>query len=591
MCFSGYVKVDSRARQYGRPRAIALSASPDTVDRAQSVLFDLHHTGFILSEQQHVTPIEDDRYATSHVTGEHNIRAAGLDMHNPVFLVSGMGVVLFVFLTLLFDEQAAALFGELRPLVTSTFDWVFMGASNLFVLFALALVVSPYGSIRLGGADSIPQYGFTSWVAMLFAAGIGIGIMFYAVLEPMNHLIAISGTAESAARNAPLGMALGTGDEAQRLAMAATIYHWAFHPWAIYAMVGLALAFFCYNKNLPMVIRSAFYPLLGERVWGWPGHLIDIFAVFATLFGLATSLGYGAEQAGGGLHYVYDAPTGSASNLVVIGVITLMALVSVLRGLDGGIKRLSEINMLLAVVLGAFVLTVGPTGEILMDVFWNIGAYLAYLVPLSRWGGREDMGYMHDWTTFYWSWWIAFSPFVGMFIARISLGRTVRQFILGCILAPSFIFVVWMTVFGSFAFDQYLAEGYMGVVESVRNWQPELSLFRFLDELPFTTITSTIGIVLVLVFFVTSMDSGSLILDTMTSGGKTETPLAQRIFWCVFLGLLGIALLQGGGLASLQSLSLTMGLPFCLIIVAMCVSLLMGLHNEWKDGRRESSPS
>ncbi|MFK8030083.1 MAG: BCCT family transporter [Gammaproteobacteria bacterium] len=527
-----------------------------------------------------------DRYATDHVTGEHNIQVVGLDIHNPVFLVSGIGVVLFVILTLLFNEQAADFFSELRPMVTSRFDWVFMGGANLMVLLSIALVFSPYGSIRLGGEGTRPEYSYISWISMLFAAGIGIGIMFYAVLEPMNHLLALSGTPESAAQAAPLGMALGTGDEAQRLAMAATLYHWAFHPWAIYAMVGLALAFFCYNKKLPMVIRSAFYPLLGERVWGWPGHLIDIFAVFATMFGLATSLGYGAEQAGGGLTYVYDAPTGDFSNLVVVGVITVMALFSVVRGLDGGIKRLSEFNMIMAVVLGVFVLLIGSTVDILVDLAKNSWAYLTYLVPLSRWGGREDLGYMHDWTTFYWSWWIAFSPFVGMFIARISLGRTVRQFIIGCILAPSFIFLVWMTVFGSFAFEQYLIDGYMGVADSVKNWQPELSLFKFLDVLPMAMITSTVGIVLVLVFFTTSMDSGSLILDTMTSGGKTDTPVFQRIFWCVFLGLLGIALLLGGGLSSLQALSLTMGLPFCLIILVMCVSLVMGLHNEWRDTRR-----
>lgn len=551
-------------------------------NRPLTLLSQQHRRKFVLTDQSPAAaPL--DRYATDHVTGQDNIKVAGLDIHNPVFLVSAVGVILFVVLTLLFSAEAEELFKGLRPWVTSRFDWVFMGASNMFVLLSLALVFSPYGSIRLGGKNTQPKYGFVSWIAMLFAAGIGIGIMFYAVLEPMNHLITLSGTPESAANAAPLGQALGTGAPAQRLAMAATLYHWAFHPWAIYAMVGLALAFFCYNKNLPMVIRSAFYPLLGERVWGWPGHVIDIFAVFATLFGLATSLGYGAEQAGGGLNYVFEAPTGNFSNLVVVGVITVMALVSVLRGLDGGIKRLSELNMILAIALGLFVLFIGPTVDIIADIGKNIWAYVTYLIPLSRWGGREDFGYMHDWTTFYWSWWIAFSPFVGMFIARISLGRTVREFILGCILAPSFIFVVWMTVFGSFAFEQYLVDGYAGVVDSVRNWQPELSLFKFLDELPLAKVTSTIGIVLVLVFFVTSMDSGSLILDTMTSGGKTETPLLQRIFWCVFLGLLGIALLLGGGLASLQSLSLTMGFPFCLIIVAMCVSLVMGLHNEWRD--------
>ncbi len=524
-------------------------------------------------------------YQTKHKLGEHNIRLGGLDVHNPVFLVSGIGVVLFVVVTLLFPEQAAEYFQSLRPMVTSRFDWLFMGAANFFLIVSLFLVVTPYGGIRLGGADTKPQYRFISWVSMLFAAGIGIGIMFYAVLEPMNHFAFISGYAGSSVSDAALSSDLGTGESAQRLAMAATLYHWAFHPWAIYAMVGLALAFFCYNKQLPLVIRSAFYPLLGERIWGWPGHLIDIFAVFATLFGLATSLGFGAEQAGGGINYVYDAPTGSLTNFLVVAVITVMALISVMRGLDGGIKRLSELNMVLAAILGVFVLVVGPTGTILADIFKNFWAYLSYLIPLSRWDGREDFGYMHGWTTFYWSWWIAFSPFVGMFIARISVGRTVREFVLGCLLAPSAIFICWMTVFGSFSMEQYLVDGYTGVMDTVKNWQPELSLFKFLDQLPLTALTSTIGIVLVLVFFTTSMDSGSLILDTMTAGGKTETPRIQRVFWCVFLGLLGVALLLGGGLASLQALSLTMGLPFGIIIVLMCFSTLLGLHSELYGSR------
>ncbi|MFK7732145.1 MAG: BCCT family transporter, partial [Pseudomonadales bacterium] len=249
----------------------------------------------------------------------------------------------------------------------------------------------------------------------------------------------------------------------------------------------------------------------------------------------------------------------------------------------GVIKNLSEFNMLLALVLCLFVLAVGPTVESLKNVFHFSVAYVTELPALSSWAGRDDGYYMHNWTTFYWSWWIAFSPFVGMFIARISTGRTVRQFIIGTLLAPSAIFVVWMTVFGNFAFDQYLLNGYNGVVDTVNNWQPELSLFAFLSELPFSKVTSAIGIILVLVFFTTSMDSGSLIMDTMTAGGKIETPTPQRIFWCVFLGLLGIALLLGGGLASLQALALTTGLPFCAIMVVMCFSITKGLWAEYRS--------
>ncbi len=513
-----------------------------------------------------------DTYSTNHEIGQDNVRFLGLDVHNPVFLISGTLIVAFVVFTLIFPDQAAVYFGELRPWITAKFDWVFMYSANFFVLFCIALIFSPLGRIRLGGPDARPQYSFLSWVAMLFAAGIGIGIMFYAVLEPMNHFL-----------KPALGMEYATDDAAREFALAATVYHWALHPWAIYSVVGLALGFFCFNKGLPLVIRSTFYPLLGERIWGWPGHIIDILAVLATMFGLATSLGFGAEQAAGGLSYLYGISAGGFVNIVVVAVITLIALISVMRGLDGGIKKLSEINMIIALFLGLFVLWMGSTTESLINIFDNTVTYVRYLPALSEWRGRDDYYYMHDWTTFYWSWWVAFSPFVGMFIARISMGRTVRQYMLGTMLAPSFIFMAWMTVFGGFAMDQYVTDGYTGVVDTVQNWQPELSLFAFLAELPLSGLTSVIGIILVLVFFVTSMDSGSLIVDTMTAGGKIQTPVAQRIFWCVFLGLLGAALLLGGGLASLQALALTTGFPFCIIMVFMCFSTLKGMVEEYRS--------
>lgn len=518
----------------------------------------------------------EEPYKTEHNAGDDNVKMLGLDVHNPVFAISATAIVIFVFYTLLFPQQAAEQFGTMRPWVTENLDWFFMYSANFFLLFVLVIAFSPLGRIRLGGADTVPQYSFLSWVAMLFAAGIGIGIMFYAVLEPMNHFL-----------TPPFGIEYQTDQAARELAMAATLYHWAFHPWAMYAVVGLGLAFFCYNKGLPLLIRSAFYPLFGERIWGWPGHVIDILAVIATMFGLATSLGFGAEQSAGGLNYLFDIPNGSSLNIIIVVLITCAALVSVLRGLDGGIKKLSEMNMLLALVLGVFVLLVGPTMDTLANVFHYSVAYVSEIPRLSSWAGRDDGYYMHNWTTFYWSWWIAFSPFVGMFIARISTGRTVRQFILGTMLAPSAIFAVWMTVFGNFAMDQYVINGFDGVVTTVTNWQPELSLFVFLSELPFSTVTSIIGIILVLVFFTTSMDSGSLIMDTMTAGGKIDTPTPQRIFWCVFLGLLGIALLLGGGLASLQALALTTGLPFCAIMVVMCFSIVKGLwaeHQQIKSG-------
>lgn len=520
-------------------------------------------------------PLENDEdeeipdYSSDYVVGQDNIQPFGLDIHNPVFVISGSAIVLFVLFTFAFPAWAAENFGDLRLWLTTRLDWFFMGAGNLVLLFCLFLVLSPLGSVRIGGERATPDYGYVSWVAMLFAAGIGIGIMFYGVLEPMNHALHL-----------PLGAEGLEGEARRSLAMAATIYHWAFHPWAIYSLVGLSLAFFCFNKGLPLVIRSAVYPLFGERIWGPVGHTIDVLAVIATMFGLATSLGFGAEQAAGGIRYLFGIQPSDGLKVAIVAVITVLALISVLRGLDGGIKVLSEINMLVAIALGSYILVLGPTLGILEAIWHNTVAYLAYLPELSNWIGREDDYYMHDWTTFYWAWWIAFSPFVGMFVARISTGRTVREFILAAMLAPSVIFICWMTTFGETAMDQYFLQGFAGVADTVRNFQPELSLFVFLAEFPLSGVTSVVGIILVLIFFVTSMDSGSLIVDTMTAGGKIDTPLTQRVFWCVFLGLLGAALLLGGGLSSIQALALATAFPFVLIMLLMMVSLFLGLRAE-----------
>ncbi|MGB0671392.1 MAG: BCCT family transporter [Rhodospirillales bacterium] len=501
--------------------------------------------------------------------GQDNIQVLGLDIHNPVFLISSVIIVAFVIFTLMFQEGAAAFFGELRPWLTSTFDWLFMIGGNIFVLFCILLAVSPLGKIRIGGADARPDYSYSGWFAMLFAAGMGIGLMFFGVLEPVYHF-----------QNPPLGVDAADTEAARSMAMAATIFHWGLHPWAIYAVVALALAFFCYNRGLPLTIRSAFYPLLGDRVWGWFGHIIDTLAVFATLFGLATSLGFGAEQATAGLNYLFDVPTSEVTKVVLILCITAVALISVLAGLDGGVKRLSEANMALAFLLLVFMFVAGPTGDILSGIVANTGSYLADLPALSNWIGREDEGFMHGWTTFYWAWWISWSPFVGMFIARVSRGRTVREFIVCVLIIPTLVGIVWMTAFGGVAVGQIINDGYQGVAETVANWQPELSLFKMAEALPMTAVVSFVGIVLVIVFFVTSSDSGSLVIDTITAGGKLDAPVAQRIFWCVFEGLVAIALLLGGGLGSLQAAAVATGFPFVIVLLLMCVSLLKGLLAE-----------
>lgn len=529
--------------------------------------------------------MSDSATDTDYEVGQHNITPFGLDIHNPVFLVSGLSIIVFVIITLMFQQGATEFFGWLRPFLTSTFDWFFLGAADIFVLFGLMLIVSPLGKIRLGGKDATPDYSYLGWFAMLFAAGMGIGLMFFGVSEPMSHFASSMGgtSVENGIRTdwAPLGAAGGDAEAARNLGMAATIFHWALHPWAIYAVVALALAFFTYNRGLPLTLRSAFHPLLGDRVWGWPGHIIDTLAVFATIFGLATSLGFGTEQALAGLNFLFGWGTGNAAKVILIGSITAAALISVVRGLDGGVKVLSEINIVLAALLLLFIIVVGPTGAIFDSIFSGGLAYVQNLIPLSNPFGREDANFSQGWTAFYWAWWISWSPFVGMFIARVSRGRTVREFMFCVIIIPTLVCVLWMGAFGGTAIAQVIADA----AAPVKSAALELKLFEMLAPLPLASITSFLGIVLVIVFFVTSSDSGSLVVDTITAGGKTDAPVSQRVFWCTFEGLVAATLLLVGGtqsLTALQAMAVSTGFPFAIVLLAMCVSLFMGLRAESK---------
>ena len=529
----------------------------------------------IPSPEGAVNPIDTD-----YEIGQDNIVTQvgpfGLDIHNPVFMISGLTIIAFVFYALALPEQAEAFFGWLRPALTSTFDWFFLGAANIFVLFCLMLIVTPWGSVRLGGADATPDYSYMGWFAMLFAAGMGIGLMFFGVLEPVYHM-AISQPLGVPSPFAEDGTIIAENvDAARQMGLAATIYHWGLHPWAIYAIVALSLALFTYNKGLPLTIRSAFYPIFGERVWGWTGHVIDTLAVFATLFGLATSLGFGATQANAGLNELFGVPVGSSTEVILITAITAVALISVVRGLDGGVKVLSEINMGLAFVLLVFVLLVGPTLAILTGFASSLVAYVEYLPALANPFGREDVNFSQGWTAFYWAWWISWSPFVGMFIARVSRGRTVREFVICVLLIPSLVCVLWMSVFGGTAIHQVVADGFTGAQDAPL----ELKLFRMLGELPLASITSFVGIILVVVFFVTSSDSGSLVIDTITAGGKVDAPVPQRVFWCIFEGAVAIVLLLGGGLAALQAMVISTGLPFTVVLLLMCWAIFKGLLSE-----------
>lgn len=529
-----------------------------------------------------VNPIDTD-YKVGQDNLVFKIGPIGLDIHNRVFLISGLAIMLFVALTLIFPSQAEPIFSNTRDWLTANLDWFFISAANVFVILCLVLIVSPLGKVRIGGTEASADFSYFGWFSMLFAAGMGIGLMFYGVSEPISHFSAAFGGTEMGEGGrvdwAPLGGAEGDAEAARRLGMAATIYHWALHPWAIYAVLALGLALFSFNKGLPLTVRSIFYPLLGERIWGWPGHIIDILAILATLFGLATSLGLGASQAAAGLSTLFGTPEGVTMEVVLVVVITLIALVSVLAGLEAGVKRLSQVNMTLAALLMLFVIIVGPTIGILTGFFANLGAYLQNLPALANPIGREDSNFSQGWTAFYWAWWISWSPFVGMFIARVSRGRTVREFLTAVLLIPSLACVLWMTVFGGTAITQYL-----GGYEEVASAALPLQLFTMLDALPLAQITSFIGIVLVVVFFITSSDSGSLVIDTISAGGKVDAPTPQRVFWCTFEGLVAIALILGGGLVALQAMAVSAGFPFTIVLLIACISLVKGLMSEPRTG-------
>ncbi|MEO1039533.1 MAG: BCCT family transporter [Pseudomonadota bacterium] len=510
-------------------------------------------------------------YKTDHKTGENNVSVFGLDVHNPVFFVAAVLLIGFIGGTLAAPEAASAILFAARNWVLNTFDWLFVSTVNLVFVFCLFVMLSPMGRLRIGGREAKPDFSIKSWLAMLFSAGIGIGLMFWGAAEPLAYYTGWSGT--------PLGVAPGT-EAARDLALSATIFHWGLNAWSVYAVIGLALAYFAFSKGLPLTVRSAFYPLLGERVWGWPGHVIDLLAVIATLFGLATSLGLGAQQISSGLDDLFGIQAGVGLQIAIIAFVTSIAIISVVRGLDGGVKVLSNINMIVAAGFLVFVLIAGPTLAILTGMAENTVNYVQDFLPLSNWVGREDTGWFHGWTVFYWAWWISWSPFVGMFIARISKGRTVREFLFAVIFVPLVVTVVWFSTFGEIALLQN--ESGVGALANGVD-EASLVLFQMLEHFPFAAIASFVAIVLVLIFFVTSSDSGSLVVDSITAGGKMHAPVPQRVFWATVEGLIATVLLYGGGAQALQALqagAISAGLPFTFILLACCISVWKGLAED-----------
>ncbi len=481
---------------------------------------------------------------------------------NPRVFWGASGIIaLLLVTTLAMPGTADAAFKAAQSWAIDTFGWFYISAVAAFLVVVLALGFGPAGKLKLGPDDAEPDFPYLSWLAMLFAAGMGIGLMYFAVAEPIQHYISPP--------EAPSGTIL-----AAREAMAITFHHYGVHAWAIYALVGLSLAYFTYRKDMPLTLRSGLSPILGKRINGPLGDAIDIFAVCGTVFGVSTSLGFGVSQMTAGLNYEYGLPDTLTVKIAVIVLVMGAATLSVLSGADRGVRRLSELNLVLAVLLMLFVMAVGPTLFLLRALVQNFGLYLDHFVKRTfTLYAYEPRAWMADWTLFYWAWWIAWSPFVGMFIARISRGRTIREFVIGVLFVPTAFTFLWMTVFGNTAISLDLGGAHGGIADAV---QANLStaLFKFLEYLPAASVTSTLAIILVGVFFVTSADSGALVIDTLASGGTEETPRWQRMYWCVLLGATATLLLVAGGLGALQSATLLAALPFCFIMLLLAVGLV-----------------
>lgn len=481
---------------------------------------------------------------------------------NPRVFWGASGIIaLLLVTTLAMPGTADVAFKAAQAWAIDTFGWFYISAVAVFLVVVLALGFGPAGKLKLGPDDAEPDFPYLSWLAMLFAAGMGIGLMYFAVAEPIQHYISPP--------DAPSGTIL-----AAREAMAITFHHYGVHAWAIYALVGMSLAYFTYRKDMPLTLRSGLSPILGKRINGPLGDAIDIFAVCGTVFGVSTSLGFGVSQMTAGLNYEYGLPDTISVKIVVIVLVMGAATLSVLSGADRGIRRLSELNLTVAVLLMLFVLAVGPTLFLLRALVQNFGLYLDHFVKRTfTLYAYEPRAWMADWTLFYWAWWIAWSPFVGMFIARISRGRTIREFVIGVLFVPTAFTFLWMTVFGNTAISLDLGLAHGGIADAV---QANLStaLFKFLEYLPAASVTSTLAIILVAIFFITSADSGALVIDTLASGGTEETPRWQRMYWCVLLGVTATLLLIAGGLGALQSATLLAALPFCFVMLLLAVGLV-----------------
>ncbi|NKF50326.1 BCCT family transporter [Shewanella sp. WXL01] len=488
----------------------------------------------------------------------------------PVFFSSVFIIAMMVLVSTVWPQEAGTAFKSVQSWFEHKAGWFYILSVAIFILFIIFVMVSRFGDIKLGPDHAVPDYSYKSWIAMLFSAGMGIGLMFFGVAEPVMHYLAPpDATPESIA--------------AAKDAMKITFFHWGMHAWAIYAVVALSLAYFSYRHKLPLLPRSAFYPLIGDKIYGPIGHAVDTFAVIGTMFGVATSLGFGVFQINSGLSYLFSSiPNNVTVQVILIVVITAIATLSVFSGLDKGVKRLSELNLGLAILLLVAVLLLGPTVSLLQSFVQNTGGYLSDLVSktfnLYAYDQKED--WIGGWTLLYWGWWVSWSPFVGTFIARVSRGRTIREFLVGILFVPSSITFLWMTVFGNTAIDAIMNHGATYLADAVST-DVSVALFKFFEHLPMSNLLSVIALCLVVTFFVTSSDSGSLVIDNLSSGGDESAPVWQRIFWAVLQGVVASILLIAGGLQALQTAAIASALPFLIVMLLMCLGLYRALQDDW----------
>lgn len=487
---------------------------------------------------------------------------------NPgVFVSASLVILLLVGITVLFPEYMETLFSEVQQTLINTAGWFYVLSVAGILVAVVYLCASRHGHIKLGPDHAEADYSQLSWLAMLFSAGMGIGLMFFGVAEPVMHYVAPP-TAD------PYSV------EATREALKMTFFHWGLHGWAIYAVVALILAYFSFRHNLPLTLRSALHPLIGDKIYTWRGDIIDAFAVISTIFGVTTSLGFGVMQINSGLNYLFDVEVNQNVQLMIIVFIIAMALISVCSGLDKGIKRLSQLNMIMAVGLLLFVLIAGPSLFLLQALVQNTGAYLSDIVHNTfNLFAYQKTDWLGGWTIFYWAWWLAWSPFVGMFIARISRGRTIREFLIGVLLIPSGFTFAWMTFFGNSAIDLIHVQGVTQLADTVAA-DSSLALFAFLENLPMTQVISFIGLIMVIIFFVTSCDSGAMVVDMLSSYGENNTPLWQRFYWTLGIGVVATILLLNGGLSALQTMSIVSALPFTVVLIVAIYGMFTALRIE-----------